>query len=164
MDGWCFGPGLSSGLTPHTETLPSSQRVSKAKEPPSISMLFGAASRRTGVALLGAASLLTALSLPLQAQDRVPIEAVRAINLARTRAVEVNGGLQAYRPAQCMFSTAARQNPCMVSSDRDGFVFLFMGGPPSWEQDNETPTVETQIQISRDGRTVEEVIYNGPPR
>ena len=42
-------------------------------------MLFGAASRRTGVALLGAASLLTALSLPLQAQDRVPIEAVRAI-------------------------------------------------------------------------------------
>ncbi|MFQ6538758.1 MULTISPECIES: hypothetical protein [Aphanothece] len=111
----------------------------------------------------GVASLVTA-GLPLLAQDRVPIEAVRAINMARSRAVEINGGLQAYRPERCMFATAAPSNPCIVANDKEGFVFRFMGGPPTWQEQDLAPTLETEIQISPDGRQVEEVIYNGPPR
>ncbi len=115
-------------------------------------MVFGALS-----ALLGAAPAL-------KAQDRVPIEAVRAINTARTRSVKINGGLQVYRPASCMFATAALDNPCLVSSDSDGFVFSFMGGPPAWQERDLAPSLETEIRISPDGTIVEELIYNGPPR
>lgn len=110
-------------------------------------------------ALLGAASPQRAL-----AQDRVPIEAVRAINTARNRSVSINGGLEVYRPASCMFATAALDNPCLVSSDSDGFVFNFMGGPPAWQERDLPPTLETEIRISPDGTVVEELIYNGPPR
>lgn len=79
--------------------------------------------------VLGGVSALLCATLPLQAQDRVPVEAVRAINMARTRAVKINGGLQAYRPASCMFATADPDNPCLISNDSDGFIFRFMGGP-----------------------------------
>ncbi|MEX1315769.1 MAG: hypothetical protein AB1Z22_01430 [Synechococcaceae cyanobacterium] len=98
------------------------------------------------------------------AEERVPIEAVRAINLARTYVVKLNGGLQVYRPAQCMFATADKTNPCLISSDSEGFVFEFMGGPPTWEQTNSPPTIESKIRISSDGTQVEELLYNGEPR
>ena len=130
--------------------------------------LFEMLFKRQGLTLqlmaLGGVGALLGAALPLQAQDRVPIEAVRAINTARTRTVKINGGLQAYRPASCMFATAALDNPCLASSDSDGFVFRFMGGPPAWESRNLAPTLETEIQISPDGTQVEELIYNGPPR
>ena len=118
--------------------------------------------------LVAAAFAITGLSVvaapvPLQAQDRVPIEAVRAIIGARSYAVELNGGLGRYRPAQCMFATAARCNPCLILDD-DGFVFRFAGGPPGWEDRDDAPTVETELRVSDDGRTVEEVLYNGSPR
>jgi hypothetical protein len=121
-------------------------------------------SKFAGGALLGTAAMVAVVSLPVQAQERVPIEAVRAINLARSTAVENNGGLQVYRPAKCMFATAARQNPCLVSSDSEGFVFRFMGGSPAWEEMDQPPTIETEIRISPDGREVEDLIYNGSPR
>lgn len=98
------------------------------------------------------------------AEERIPIEAVRAINLARTYVVRLNGGLEVYRPAQCMFATAARSNPCLVSSDSNGFLFRFMGGPPAWEQTDSPPTVESEIRISADGNEVQQLIYNGKPR
>ncbi|SBO42267.1 hypothetical protein [Cyanobium sp. NIES-981] len=101
---------------------------------------------------------------PVQAQDRVPIEAVRAINVARTYAVRLNGGLQRYRPAQCMFATAAPTNPCLLRQDDDGFLFRFAGGPPGWEERDEQPSQETELRISPDGRDVERVVYNGPFR
>jgi hypothetical protein len=83
--------------------------------------------------VLGGVAALLCATLPIQAQDRVPIEAVRAINMARTRAVKINGGLQAYRPAGCMFATADPDNPCLISNDIDGFIFRFLGAPPSWQ-------------------------------
>lgn len=98
------------------------------------------------------------------AQERVPIAAVRAINLARTHVVRLNGGLEEYRPAQCMFATASTSNPCLIRSDSEGFLFQFMGGPPTWEETDSQPTVETEIRISPDGTEVEELLYNGEPR
>ena len=114
--------------------------------------------------VLGGVAALLCATLPIQAQDRVPAEAVRAINMARTRAVKINGGLEAYHPASCMFATADPDNPCLVSNDSDGFIFRFLGGPPAWQERDLPPTLETEIKISPDGREVEELIYNGPPR
>ncbi|MEO1004106.1 MAG: hypothetical protein AAFX65_13480 [Cyanobacteria bacterium J06638_7] len=112
------------------------------------------------VASLFAGSGLT--GSPAQAQ--VTFSAVRALNLARNRAVQLNGGLSVYRPAQCMYGTADAGNDCLLSMDEDGFVFRFLGGVPGWEQFQMPASVETEVRISPDGRTVEEVIFNGPPR
>lgn len=118
-----------------------------------------------------AASLLVPLTplppaalQPAAAEEQVPASRVRAINFARTYAVRINGGLEAYRPAQCMFATAATTNPCLVSDDEDGVVFRFLGGPPGWESKDLPATRETEIRVTPDGRSLEEVIYNGPPR
>jgi hypothetical protein len=118
---------------------------------------------------MGTAALVAALvagsgisGAPAQAQ--VTFSAVRALNLARNQAVQQNGGLSVYRPAQCMFQTADAGNECLVSTDEDGFVFRFLGGIPGWEQFQMPASVETEVRISADGRTVEEVLYNGPPR
>lgn len=110
-------------------------------------------------ALLGSAALS---SVPVQAQ--VPFSAVRALNLARNVAIQQNGGLSVYRPAQCMFQTADAGNECLVSAGEDGYVFRFLGGVPGWEQFQMPASVETEVRISPDGRTVEQLIYNGPPR
>lgn len=118
---------------------------------------------------MGSAALLAAVlasgglsGTPARAQ--VPFSAVRALNLARNLAVQQNGGLSVYRPAQCMYQTADAGNACLVSMDEDGFVFRFLGGVPGWEQFQMPASLETEVRISADGRTVEEVLYNGPPR
>jgi hypothetical protein len=118
---------------------------------------------------MGSAALVAALlastgisGAPARAQ--VTFSAVRALNLARNQAVQQNGGLSLYRPAQCMFQTADAGNECLLSIDEDGFVFRFLGGIPGWEQFQMPASVETEVRISADGRTVEEVLYNGPPR
>ena len=47
----------------------------------------------------------------------------------------------------------------------DGFLFVFDGGAPGWQEaGDEPPTVETEILISDDGASVLEVVYNGDPR
>ena len=118
-----------------------------------------------GLALATAPALMPlAPGAPLRAAEIVPARAVRAINLARTHVVRLNGGLSAYRPAQCMFATAASTNPCLVRNDADGYLFHFVGGSPAWEQQNRMPTVETEILISPEGREVGEVVYNGELR
>ena len=118
---------------------------------------------------------------PANAQPAVPASAVRAINLARTTAIAQNGGLSRYRPAQCMFQTANPENPCLINSPDDGnnnnnntrdnrnnnsntYVLRFQGGAPGWQQQNQRPTVETEITISADGRNVVQMNYNGSPR
>ncbi|MEB3308260.1 MAG: hypothetical protein VKK98_08950 [Cyanobacteriota bacterium] len=101
---------------------------------------------------------------PVLAQSAVPYSAVRAINLARNAAVQLNGGLSGYRPAACMFSTAQEDNPCLVTNDSEGYTFRFLGGSPGWQVLNLPPTLETEIQIAPDGRSVTRVIYNGQPR
>lgn len=118
---------------------------------------------------MGSAALVAALlastgisGAPARAQ--VTFSAVRALNLARNLAVQQNGGLSLYRPAQCMFQTADAGNECLLSMDEDGFVFRFLGGIPGWEQFQMPASVETEVRISADGRTVEEVLYSGPPR
>lgn len=118
----------------------------------------------TGTAALVAALVAGSGISGAPARAQVPFSAVRALNLARNLAVQQNGGLSVYRPAQCMFQTADAGNECLLSMDEDGFVFRFLGGVPGWEQFQMPASVETEVRISPDGRTVEEVIYNGPPR
>ncbi len=114
--------------------------------------------------LVGCGSLLL-VSLPVWAQQGgVPFNAVRALNLARNTGVTLNGGLTVYRPAACMFTTSAPENPCLVQSNDQGFLFRFLGGPPGWQVLNIPPTLETELLIAPDGRSVVQVIYNGVPR
>lgn len=115
--------------------------------------------------------LLPSLQGPLRAQNTIApapapapgpapapasaYDGLRALNLARNTAVMTNGGLSLYRPAACMFSTdAAAASGCLVRRDAQGFLFRFLGGPPGWERLNLPPSVETEIQISADGRSV----------
>lgn len=116
---------------------------------------------------MAALSLAGALLLqtPLRAQEAgLPFNEIRALNLARNTGVILNGGLTVYRPASCMFSTSAPENPCLVRNNAQGMVFRFLGGPPGWQLLNLPPTHETELLISPDGRSVSQVIYNGPPR
>ena len=87
----------------------------------------------------------------------------RGLNLARAAGIRLNGGLSEYRPANCMYAGIS-DNPCLLSREERGFVFRFQGGSPGWEQLQLPATVETEILVSRDGRSVLELIYNGPPR
>jgi len=130
-----------------------------------------------GLSLAAAIPLSTLGSGAAQAQPAVPASAVRAINLARTTAIAQNGGLSRYRPAQCMFQTANAANPCLINAPDDNngngnnngnnnntYVFRFQGGAPGWQQQNQRPTVESEITVSADGRSVLQVNYNGSPR
>lgn len=89
---------------------------------------------------------------------------VRAVNTARNWAVNANGGLSVYVPAACMFETSTGGGACLVNSTPQGFLFRFAGGPPGWQAQGQPPSRETAVQISPDGRTVLNVVYNGPPR
>lgn len=129
------------------------------------------ADRRLLIAAIAALAGPLLSPLGSLAQPAVPASAVRAINLARTTAIERNGGLSVYRPAQCMFETADRDNRCLISSPKDGdkrqpqaYVFRFMGGAPGWQQNKKRPSVETEISIAADGRRVLAIHYNGKPR
>ena len=89
---------------------------------------------------------------------------VRAVNLAREWAIRTNGGLSVYRPAACMFETGNGGGTCLQQANDQGYFFRFLGGPPGWQQQGGSATVETAIQISPDGRSVVNVSYNGSPR
>lgn len=101
--------------------------------------------------------------MPVQAQDpSSQFGRLRAVNMARMRAEAINGGLGQYRTASCMFEQGG--GACLVFRNEQGFIFRFLGGPPGWQQTGKAPTVESEIQISPDGREVMQVIYNGPVR
>jgi hypothetical protein len=89
---------------------------------------------------------------------------VRAMNLARNWAVNTNGGLSVYGPAACMFNTGEGGGSCLLQGPGEAYTFRFFGGAPGWEVQGRPPTTETQMQITPDGRTVQQVEYNGPPR
>jgi hypothetical protein len=122
-------------------------------------------------ALASRAQTPTGPSAPRTAGAMERIEAIladsqglqRGLNLARDTAIRLNGGLSVYRPASCMYAGIS-DNPCLLRREERGFVFRFQGGGPGWEQLQLPATTETEILVSRDGRTVVEVIYNGPPR
>jgi len=131
-------------------------------------MAPSAIQRRSGSAWL-AAGLAAALPALLAgsggtALAQVGDANVRAVNTARNWAVNANGGLSLYVPAACMFETSTGGGTCLVNSTPQGFVFRFAGGPPGWQAQGQPPSRETAVQISPDGRTVLNVIYNGPPR
>lgn len=118
----------------------------------------------TASLVASALPLLTPQPAQAQADAPVPFSAVRALNLARNTAIQTNGGLSVYRPAQCMYETASAGNQCLISNNKEGYTFRFLGGAPGWQQLNLPPTTETDIRISADGRTVLGVDYNGAPR
>lgn len=89
---------------------------------------------------------------------------VRALNLARDWAVNNNGGLSDYRPADCMFNTSNGGGYCQVKTDKEGYTFRLMGGTPGWQQEGLAPTTETEVTVSPDGRTITNIIYNGISR
>ncbi|MAR06067.1 MAG: hypothetical protein CL862_03065 [Cyanobium sp. NAT70] len=99
---------------------------------------------------------------PVIAQE--PGARQRAVNVARMRAEVMNGGLGRYRADQCMYSEGEAGGTCRIGSSSSGFIVSFYGGPPGWQQQGQAPTVETELQISPDGRHVLTEIYNGPPR
>lgn len=82
----------------------------------------------------------------------------RAVNLARSKAVAMNGGLANYRPENCMFSSQAEG--CLIAQDRNGFTFRFKGGSPGWQQFGYSATYITEIRISSDGKEILEVVEN----
>ena len=88
---------------------------------------------------------------------------VRAVNMARMRAETINGGLSNYRAAKCMYATGDGGGPCLKGTS-EGFLFVFEGGAPGWQESGQPASVETEILISSDGRTVLSEIYNGEPR
>ncbi|MBW0173995.1 MAG: hypothetical protein KXJ50_06680 [Vulcanococcus sp.] len=89
---------------------------------------------------------------------------VRAVNLARNWAINNNGGLSVYRPADCMFNTGNGGGSCLIQSNNPGYTFRFMGGAPGWQQEGMAPTTETEVTVSPDGRSITNVGYNGTPR
>ncbi len=126
--------------------------------------LIGITAAVLGSGLLAGSVPMLAPKAALAQDAPVPFSAVRALNLARNTAVQLNGGLNVYRPAKCMFETASAGNKCLISSTSDGYLFRFLGGAPGWQQLNLAPSVETEIRISSDGRTVLGIDYNGAPR
>lgn len=87
---------------------------------------------------------------------------LRATNTARMRAESLNGGLRVYRTASCMHQQSGGE--CLIRKDSGGYLFRFLGGEPGWQQLRRAPSLETEILIGPDGKTVLEVLYNGPPR
>lgn len=118
--------------------------------------------------LLASLPALAALSLagaPALGQEGVePFSGVRALNTARNAAINLNGGLTKYRPAACMFATDIAGGECLLQRDAEGYLFRFQGGAPGWQQLGLPATTETELLVSRDGRSVVRVIYNGKLR
>ncbi len=106
----------------------------------------------------------SALLATLPALAQVSDSNVRAVNVARQWAINQNGGLSVYVPAQCMFDTGNGGGSCLVQNNNQGYVFRFLGGSPGWQQYGQPATTLTEIQVSPDGRSVVNVGYNGAPR
>lgn len=121
-------------------------------------------SRRPGLAALALGVALIASPLAVHAQFSDSNSRVRALNLARNKAIQLNGGLTVYNPAACMFNTDQGGGDCLIRSNAEELVFRFLGGVPGWQQTNTPATVETEIKVSADGRQVLAVPYNGAPR
>jgi len=87
---------------------------------------------------------------------------MRAANLARFKAEELNGGLSKYRAASCMYQQ--RGGDCLVKKSTYIYTFRFLGGEPGWQQLTKRPSIETEVEISLDGRSIRRMVYNGPLR
>jgi hypothetical protein len=117
---------------------------------------------RTAVFTLAMASSLLAVQPTRVLAQEEGSSGLRAANLARMKAENLNGGLQVYRAAACMHQRAG--GACLVKSSKEGYLFRFPGGGPGWQQLGNPATVETELLVAPDGRSILQVIYNGPPR
>ncbi len=86
---------------------------------------------------------------------------MRAANMARMQAELLNGGVNKYSTANCMHQGGG--GTCMVSDTAKGFRFRFLGGRPGWVTKRQPATLETEVLVSPDGRSLR-VEYNGPIR
>jgi hypothetical protein len=107
-------------------------------------------------------SLVIGMPLVSPGLAQVSDTQLRAANLARMKAEQLNGGLTQYFPANCMYAQGGGK--CMVQSNASGYLFQFLGGPPGWEGNKQAATLQTKILIAPDGRTVTSVLYNGVPQ
>jgi len=134
---------------------------------PRLPWIAGALAAATALTLTPAAGLSQGVNQTLeqinQLQEQAPARQ-RAMNLARNTVVQLNRGLNQYRPAACMFASGGSGGSCLVRNDAQGFLFRFNGGAPGWQQLGQPPTTTSEILISPDGRTVVQVVYNGPLR
>ena len=103
---------------------------------------------------------MSALLLSPAFAQKVSKENVRAINTARMRAESINGGLNNYRAAKCMYATGKGVGKCLQNAG-EGFLFVFYEGSPGWQEAGRPPTVETEILVSEDGVSIVDVVYNG---
>lgn len=101
-----------------------------------------------------AASCLTGMFLlaPLGSKAQISGIQVQAANVARMRAESLNGGLSKYFAANCMHERGG--GDCLIKVDNQGFLFRFAGGPPGWQTNHNAATVETEILVAPDGKTV----------
>jgi hypothetical protein len=86
---------------------------------------------------------------------------MRAANMARMQAEVLNGGLGKYSPADCMHQSGGAD--CLVSETAAGYRFRFQGGAPGWAAMGRPASLETDVLVSPDGRSLR-VEYNGPIR
>lgn len=86
---------------------------------------------------------------------------MRAANMARMQAELLNGGLRQYSPADCMHKSGG--GDCLISETAEGYRFQFQGGAPGWAAMRKPATLETEVLVSPDGRSLR-VEYNGPIR
>ena len=107
--------------------------------------------------------LVSALLVSPAVAQKVSKENVRAVNTARMHAESINGGLSNYRAAKCMYATGKGGGDCLKNAS-DGYLFVFDGGTPGWQEEGSQATIETEILISGDGDSVVDVVYNGSPR
>lgn len=111
----------------------------------------------------GAPSLVDQTFQRLESLQQQAAARQRARNLARNTVVQLNGGLSRYMPEACMFSSGSGGR-CLIQESAQGFLFRFSGGAPGWQQLQLPPTSSSEILVSPDGRSVLQVVYNGPPR
>ena len=62
-----------------------------------------------------------------------------------------------------MYATGKGGGNCLKNAS-DGYLFLFDGGSPVWQETGGQPTVATEILVSRDEASIVDVVYNGSPR
>ena len=128
-------------------------------------LAFAVLAGASAISLLNAPSMKaqTRAQMAIPASNNDPLAVKRGFNLARDTGIKMNGGLNQYRPARCMFDSAIN-NRCLAQHDASGMVFHFPGGSPGWEETGKPPTVVTILQVAPDGRSVTQQIYNGAPR